>query len=76
MNCGDYLRKYTARAVNSSKMEESVVDQALLFNYIVLMRLGFFDGNPEKQPFGRLAHCDVCRWDHKQLALDLSLIHI
>ncbi|KAL2926127.1 putative beta-D-xylosidase 5 [Bienertia sinuspersici] len=72
MNCGEYLRKYTVKAVNSSKVEESVVDQALLYNYIVLMRLGFFDGDPKKQPFGNLGHCDVCTRDHKNLALEAA----
>ncbi|XVF01387.1 hypothetical protein REPUB_Repub04eG0084000 [Reevesia pubescens] len=38
MNCGDYLGKYTANAVNLKKVEESIVDQALIYNYIVLMR--------------------------------------
>ncbi|KAF4364403.1 hypothetical protein F8388_006980 [Cannabis sativa] len=69
MNCGDYLGKYTANAVNLSKVEESVVDQALVYNYIVLMRLGFFDGNPKFLPFGKLGPSDVCTDDHKALAL-------
>lgn len=72
MNCGDYLRNYTARAVNSSKVEQSVVDQALIYNYIVLMRLGFFDGDPKQQPFGKLGPKDVCKTDHKKLALEAA----
>ncbi|XP_056689637.1 probable beta-D-xylosidase 5 isoform X1 [Spinacia oleracea] len=52
INCGDYLRKYTVRAVNQRKVSESVVDQALIYNYVVLMPPGFFDGNPKKNPFG------------------------
>ncbi|KNA05122.1 hypothetical protein SOVF_193270 [Spinacia oleracea] len=72
MNCGDYLRKYTVRAVNQRKVSESVVDQALIYNYVVLMRLGFFDGNPKKHPFGKLRPSDVCTEDHKKLALDAA----
>lgn len=72
MNCGDYLRKYTPAAVDDGRVEESVVDQALIYNYIVLMRLGFFDGNPRKHPFGKLRPSDVCTKEHKKLALDAA----
>lgn len=72
MNCGDYLGKYTENAVNSKKVEESVVDQALAYNYIVLMRLGFFDGDPEFLPFGKLGPADVCTDDHQVLALEAA----
>ncbi|KAH7575402.1 hypothetical protein ACOSP7_005033 [Xanthoceras sorbifolium] len=72
LNCGDYLGKYTETAVNLSKVEESVVDQALIYNYIVLMRLGFFDGDPKLQPFGNLGPSDVCTNDHQSLALDAA----
>ncbi|GMJ06826.1 hypothetical protein like AT3G19620 [Hibiscus trionum] len=72
MNCGDYLGKYTVNAVNMKKVDESVVDQALIYNYIVLMRLGFFDGNPKQLPFGDLGPSDVCTDYHQQLALDAA----
>ncbi|XP_021853292.1 probable beta-D-xylosidase 5 [Spinacia oleracea] len=72
LNSGDYLLKYTVNAVQQKKVEESVVDQALIYNYIVLMRLGFFDGDPKKHPFGKLRPSDVCTKDHKKLALDTA----
>ncbi|TXG64130.1 hypothetical protein EZV62_011124 [Acer yangbiense] len=72
LNCGNYLGDYTENAVNLSKVEESVVDQALIYNYIVLMRLGFFDGDPKSQPFGNLGPSDVCTNDHQSLALDAA----
>lgn len=72
MNCGDYLGKYTANAVNLKKVDESIVDQALIYNYIVLLRLGFFDGNPKSLPFGNLGPSDVCSDDHQLLALDAA----
>ncbi|XVE49324.1 hypothetical protein DITRI_Ditri01bG0073600 [Diplodiscus trichospermus] len=72
MNCGDYLGKYTENAVNLNKVEESIVDQALIYNYIVLMRLGFFDGNPKFLPFGNLGPSNVCTDDHQLLALDAA----
>ncbi|KAF3435552.1 hypothetical protein FNV43_RR22641 [Rhamnella rubrinervis] len=72
MNCGDYLGKYTENAVKLKKVGESIVDQALTYNYIVLLRLGFFDGNPKALPFGNLGPADVCTSDHKSLALDAA----
>ncbi|XVE93503.1 hypothetical protein REPUB_Repub01dG0198200 [Reevesia pubescens] len=72
MNCGDYLGKYTVNAVNLKKVDESIVDQALIYNYIVLMRLGFFDGNPKLLPFGNLGPSDVCTDDNQLLALDAA----
>ncbi|KAL6213285.1 hypothetical protein ACLB2K_012732 [Fragaria x ananassa] len=72
MNCGDYLGKYTENAVNLKKVEESVVDHSLIYNYIVLMRLGFFDGDPKLLEFGNLGISDVCSDEHKALALDAA----
>ncbi|KAK9286361.1 hypothetical protein L1049_014755 [Liquidambar formosana] len=72
MNCGDYLGKYTANAVNSKIVEESIVDQALIYNYVVLMRLGFFDGDPTTLPFGKLGPSDVCTNDHQLLAVEAA----
>ncbi|XP_059652997.1 probable beta-D-xylosidase 5 [Cornus florida] len=72
MNCGDYLGKYTENAVKLKKVEESVVDQALIYNYVVLMRLGFFDGDPKLLPFGKLGPSDVCTNDHQSLAVEAA----
>ncbi|KAF7144108.1 hypothetical protein RHSIM_Rhsim05G0090600 [Rhododendron simsii] len=76
MNCGKYLgkytenakKKYTENAVRLNKVEESTVDQALIYNYIVLLRLGFFDGDPTTLPFGKLGPSDICTEDHQKLA--------
>ena len=72
MNCGTYLGQYTENAVKLKKVDESVVDQALIYNYIVLMRLGFFDGDPKSLLFGNLGPSDVCTSDNQQLALDAA----
>ncbi|GMY38770.1 putative beta-D-xylosidase 5 [Fagus crenata] len=72
MNCGTYLGDYTENAVKQKKVDESVVDQALIYNYIVLMRLGFFDGDPKSLTFGNLGPSDVCTSDNQQLALDAA----
>lgn len=71
MNCGDYLRKYTANAVKLKKVDVSTVDQALVYNYIVLMRLGFFD-NPKSLPFANLGPSDVCTKENQLLALEAA----
>lgn len=72
MNCGDYLGKYTQNAVKLNKVEESIVDQALIYNYIVLTRLGFFDGDPTTLPFGELGPSDICTDDHQKLAVEAA----
>ncbi|KAL1296133.1 hypothetical protein HN51_056881 [Arachis hypogaea] len=71
MNCGDFLKKYTPNAVKLEKVDVSVVDQALVYNYIVLMRLGFFD-DPKSLPFANLGPSDVCTQENQQLALDAA----
>ncbi|CAI9765614.1 unnamed protein product [Fraxinus pennsylvanica] len=72
MNCGDFLGRYTENAVKLSKVDESIVDQALIYNYIVLMRLGFFDGDSKMLPFGKLGPSDVCTEDHKLLGVEAA----
>ena len=71
MNCGDFLKKYTANAVKLKKVDVPTVDQALVYDYIVLMRLGFFD-DPKSLPFANLGPSDVCTQDNQQLALDAA----
>ena len=72
MNCGTYLGDYTENAVKLGKVEESVVDQALTNNYIVLMRLGLFDGDQTQLPFAKLGPSDVCSKENKRLALEAA----
>ncbi|CAN1156156.1 Probable beta-D-xylosidase 5 [Linum perenne] len=72
MNCGDFLSKYTENAVSSKKIDESTVNQALTYNYIVLMRLGFFNGDPKSLEFGNLGPSDVCTEENQLLALDAA----
>lgn len=72
MNCGNFLGKYTENAVNLKKVEESIVDQALIYNYIVLMRLGFFDGDPKQLPFGTLGQSDICTDSHQLLGIEAA----
>ncbi|KAI3913222.1 hypothetical protein MKW92_042858 [Papaver armeniacum] len=72
MNCGDFLSNFTENTVKQGKVSESVVDQALVNNYAVLMRLGFFNGDPAKLSFGELGAADVCSEHHQNLALEAA----
>ncbi|OWM79166.1 probable beta-D-xylosidase 5 [Punica granatum] len=72
MNCGDFLGKYTENAVNLKKVDESVVDESLIYNYVVLMRLGFFDGDPQYLEFGDLGPEDVCTEENQLLAIEAA----
>ncbi|KAH7288225.1 hypothetical protein KP509_31G017800 [Ceratopteris richardii] len=73
INCGNFLASYTAKAVAQGKLSEKEVDESLSNAYTVLMRLGYFDGNPLSQEhFGMLSASDVCTVEHRKLALDAS----
>jgi len=41
------------------KVDVYIVDQAFVYNYIVIMRLGFTK-NPKSLPFANLGQSDVC----------------
>ncbi|KAJ8557450.1 hypothetical protein K7X08_003075 [Anisodus acutangulus] len=71
-NCGDYLGKYIEKAVNLSKVDMSTVDQSFIYNYIVLMRIGFFDGDTKVQPFGNLGPSDMCTDGHQSLGIEAA----
>jgi beta-D-xylosidase 4 len=68
-----FLANHTVKAVAEGKIAESKVDEALAESYTVLMRLGYFDGNPTSQKhFGMLGPADVCTKDHRDLALQAA----
>ncbi|CAB4290095.1 unnamed protein product [Prunus armeniaca] len=65
------LIHYTATLDDAAALALKV-DQSLIYNYIALMRLGFFDGDPKLLQFGKLGPSDVWSNDHKNLALDTA----
>ncbi|KAJ8623523.1 hypothetical protein MRB53_032052 [Persea americana] len=69
LDCGDYMPNFTVSAIVKGKVREDDVDQSLINLYIVLMRLGFFDGNPMYESLGK---DDVCTKDHIELAADAA----
>ncbi|XP_058083465.1 probable beta-D-xylosidase 2 [Magnolia sinica] len=69
LDCGDYYPKYTLPAIREGKAREGDVDKALKNLYMVLMRLGYFDGNPAYESLGK---DDVCTKEHIELAADAA----
>ncbi|XP_052194145.1 beta-xylosidase/alpha-L-arabinofuranosidase 2-like [Diospyros lotus] len=72
LNCGSFLGKYTNGAVKQGLVNESVIDKAISNNFATLMRLGFFDGNPSKQLYGKLGPKDVCTPANQELAREAA----
>lgn len=72
MDCGPFLGLHTEKAVQQGMLKESDIDGALVNTLTVQMRLGMFDGEPSKQPFGNLGLKDVCTPSHQQLALEAA----
>lgn len=69
LDCGDYYPNFAMPAIDMGKVRESDVDKALINLYIVLMRLGFFDGNPAYESLGK---DDVCTKENIELAADAA----
>ncbi|XP_058111023.1 probable beta-D-xylosidase 5 [Magnolia sinica] len=67
LDCGTYYTNFTESAILKGKARESDVDKALRNLYVVLMRLGFFDGSPT---FASLGRDDVCSMENMDLAAE------
>ncbi|KAI8005237.1 putative beta-D-xylosidase 2 [Camellia lanceoleosa] len=72
LECGPFLAIHTEQAVLQGKLGEADVNGALINTLSVQMRLGMFDGEPSRQPFGNLGPRDVCTPAHQQLALEAA----
>lgn len=72
LDCGDFLGKHTEAAVKAGLVNETAIDKAVTNNFLTLMRLGFFDGNPSKQLYGKLGPKDVCTAEHQELAREAA----
>lgn len=62
----------TESAIGKGKLKEVDIDRALNNLFIVLLRLGLFNGDPLNGMFGRLGSQDVCTNEHKKLALEAA----
>lgn len=72
LDCGSFLGKYTEGAVKGGLVTEAAIDKAITNNFGTLMRLGFFDGDPSKQPYGNLGPKDVCTAANQELARETA----
>lgn len=72
VNCGTYLKNHTKSAVQQKKLSESEIDRALYNSFSVRMRLGLFNGNPNKTRFGNIRPNQVCSKEHLDLALEAA----
>ncbi|XP_022997068.1 probable beta-D-xylosidase 7 [Cucurbita maxima] len=72
INCGTYLKNHTKSAVEMNKVHISDIDRALSNLFAIRMRLGLFDGNPTKLPYGQIGPNDVCSKNHQMLALQAA----
>ncbi|OAY75243.1 putative beta-D-xylosidase 2 [Ananas comosus] len=72
LDCGPFLSKHAESAVQQGKISDADIDAALIHTIMVQMRLGMFDGEPSKQPFGNLGPRDVCTQAHQDLALQAA----
>ncbi|KAF5448543.1 hypothetical protein F2P56_029063, partial [Juglans regia] len=72
LNCGSFLSKHTEAAVKGGLLAEAAIDKAITNNFGTLMRLGFFDGDPRKQLYGKLGPKDVCTQENQELAREAA----
>ncbi|XXG39002.1 hypothetical protein AAC387_Pa01g0076 [Persea americana] len=70
---GDAAKATLAEAaVKGGILKETDFDKAITNNFMVLMRLGFFDGDPSKQAYGKLGPKDVCTAENQELAVEAA----
>ncbi|KAL5700927.1 putative beta-D-xylosidase 2 [Ranunculus cassubicifolius] len=72
LDCGPFLAVHTEEAVKRRLVSELDVNNALVNTITVQMRLGMFDGEPSRQPYGNLGPLTVCDPAHNQLALEAA----
>lgn len=72
MDCGPFLGLHAEKAVQLGMLKEADINSALVNTFTVQMRLGMFDGEPSKQPYGNLGPRDVCTPSHQELALEAA----
>ncbi|KAJ4824864.1 Endo-1,4-beta-xylanase 2 [Turnera subulata] len=72
LNCGSFLGQHTEAAVKAGLINESAITNAASNNFATLMRLGFFDGDPSKQLYGKLGPKDVCTAANQELAREAA----
>lgn len=72
LNCGTTTLYHAQKALARKLISEELIDTHLRNLFSVRMRLGMFDGNPSKLPYGLLGPADVCTDDNQHLALEAA----
>ncbi|ONK74009.1 uncharacterized protein A4U43_C03F1850 [Asparagus officinalis] len=72
VNCGTYVQKYAASAVQQGKLSESDINRALHNLFSIRMRLGLFNGDPKTHLYGKLSPDQVCTKKARNLALEAA----
>ncbi|XP_022764445.1 beta-xylosidase/alpha-L-arabinofuranosidase 1-like [Durio zibethinus] len=67
LDCGAYYPNHLESSVRQGKVREEEIDTSLKNLYVVLMRLGFFDGS-----FLTLGKRDICSQEHIELAAEAA----
>ncbi|PIA28627.1 hypothetical protein AQUCO_06800054v1 [Aquilegia coerulea] len=70
LDCGSYYTSYAMEAVKKGKVKVVEIDKALKNLYLVLMRLGWFDGSPGN--YAALGRSDVCSTQNLELAAEAA----
>ncbi|KAL5710987.1 xylan 1,4-beta-xylosidase [Ranunculus cassubicifolius] len=70
LDCGTYYTDHAIQAVKLGKLSETDIDAALENLYVVLMRLGLFDGSPGN--YNTLGRNDVCKPIDLELAAEAA----
>ncbi|KAJ4835776.1 hypothetical protein Tsubulata_049596 [Turnera subulata] len=63
------LHGYVEASVQQGKVREADIDKSLKYLYVVLMRLGFFDGSPQYTSLGKK---DICTEENIELAREAA----
>ncbi len=69
LDCGAFYSNYTQRALNSGTIVESDIDQSVIRNFDILVRLGYFDP-PESQPYRQIPKSAVDTPASRQFTLE------
>ncbi|KAE8647744.1 hypothetical protein Csa_003474 [Cucumis sativus] len=69
LDCGQIYPNYTESTVRQGKVGMRNIDNALNNLYVVLMRLGYFDGNTGFESLGKP---DICSDEHIELATEAA----
>ncbi|XP_022761295.1 beta-xylosidase/alpha-L-arabinofuranosidase 1-like [Durio zibethinus] len=69
LDCGEYYTRFLPNAVKQGKVREADMDKSLNYLFVVLMRLGFFDGIPSLASLGK---ADICTKENTELAAEAA----